>query len=243
MEYLMNHCQTLFAQHHGMFLTLFIAGLVGGFTHCAGMCGPFVMAQMRQLPQQQDAPVMRRLTGAALLPYHLGRMTTYCALGTLAALMARQIIGMPAQRGAAFVFLAVAGLLFIVNAFPRMKQKLHSCCQPALSPTGKLLAKLASPLLKQAGMANGYALGVLLGLMPCGLVFAALMAVSTLGRPLEAGLAMAFFTSGTMLALWLVGLGGQFAFRLWPRAMQGVTRMAMMVSGITLLVLAGNIVV
>ena len=54
-------------------LALFMAGLVGSAGHCAGMCGPFVLAQVGARTQ------LNRLAGSALLPYHLGRGTTYIA--------------------------------------------------------------------------------------------------------------------------------------------------------------------
>ena len=62
---------------------LFLAGLAGGATHCSTMCAPFVMAQA-SVGAGVGGGVLRRLSGAALLPYHLGRMLGYGALGALA---------------------------------------------------------------------------------------------------------------------------------------------------------------
>jgi sulfite exporter TauE/SafE len=61
---------------------LLTAGLATGFTHCAAMCGPFVLAQTG--PIEHGAPRMTRLARAALLPYHAGRVVTYTLLGALA---------------------------------------------------------------------------------------------------------------------------------------------------------------
>jgi uncharacterized protein len=57
---------------------LFLTALVGGFAHCSTMCSPFVLAQ---LPVGADGPATRlaRLSSGALLPYHLGRLTTSLA--------------------------------------------------------------------------------------------------------------------------------------------------------------------
>ena len=46
--------------------TLFLAGLAGGVTHCASMCGPFVLAQSAALADRNaGGPLLRRLAGAA----------------------------------------------------------------------------------------------------------------------------------------------------------------------------------
>src|SRR5919199_2082920 len=62
---------------------LFLAGLAGGATHCSTMCAPFVLAQA-SVGMGAGGGVLRRLSGAALAPYHLGRMLGYGALGALA---------------------------------------------------------------------------------------------------------------------------------------------------------------
>ena len=65
-------------------LGLFLAGLAGSPLHCAPMCGPFVLA--RAAGRLANVPAGRlcerqRLLSGALLPYHLGRIGTYAALG------------------------------------------------------------------------------------------------------------------------------------------------------------------
>ena len=62
---------------------LFLAGLAGGVSHCAAMCGPFVLAQAGAVASA-GGPVLARLAGAALLPYQAGRLLGYSALGGLA---------------------------------------------------------------------------------------------------------------------------------------------------------------
>ena len=51
--------------------SLFLVGLGGGFLHCAGMCGPFVLAQVGFRVDKTPGtipPGLRRLTGGALVP-------------------------------------------------------------------------------------------------------------------------------------------------------------------------------
>jgi len=96
----------------GLALSLFLAGLGGSAIHCVGMCGPFVLGQV-----MADAAHVgpggygewRRLAGAALAPYHLGRLTTYTGLGTLAGAATALF-----ASSAAFAWLC--GLLLIAGA-------------------------------------------------------------------------------------------------------------------------------
>ncbi|MBY0430344.1 MAG: sulfite exporter TauE/SafE family protein, partial [Rhodospirillales bacterium] len=46
--------------------SLFLTGLVGSLSHCAGMCGPFVLSQVAARLESRPASRMRewhRLTG------------------------------------------------------------------------------------------------------------------------------------------------------------------------------------
>ena len=64
---------------------LFLAGLAGGASHCAAMCGPFVLAQAAAMADRTAiGGMLQRLSGAALAPYHLGRVLGYGVLGALA---------------------------------------------------------------------------------------------------------------------------------------------------------------
>src|SRR3990167_133338 len=75
------------AQPAGLPGSLFLAGLAGSLVHCVGMCGPFVLGQVMADATAGTAGnygEWRRLAGASLIPYHLGRLTTYTMLGAAA---------------------------------------------------------------------------------------------------------------------------------------------------------------
>src|SRR5215471_16573077 len=96
------------ATSSGLALSLFLAGLGGSAMHCVGMCGPFVLGQVmgdaERIAPGKGYGEWRRLAGAALLPYHLGRMVTYSALGAAAG-------GVTALFAATTVFNTLSGLL------------------------------------------------------------------------------------------------------------------------------------
>ena len=68
---------------------------------------------------------------------------------------------------------------------------------------------------------NGYLLGLALGFLPCGFLYAALATSAASGSPLWGALAMLAFGAGTAPALVALGVVGQVAGRRWQR---GVTR-------------------
>ena len=55
----------------GLFISLFLAGLFGGLTHCSVMCGPFVMSQAGQVEKLRDA-MLRISRGAPYNVYYAG---------------------------------------------------------------------------------------------------------------------------------------------------------------------------
>lgn len=192
---------------------LFAAGLMGGFTHCAGMCGPIVLAQVGARLEKVPARAMtewHRLTGAALLSYHFGRATTYAGLGALAGLAAGRIGEMPGLRPLSAILLLAAALSMLAMALPGLRRLLKGPKDAAPPWAGALLA-LAAPLLSATGALKGYALGLLLGFLPCGMLYAALVAAAAAGGAWQGGLAMAAFAAGTMPPLIGIGLAGHMA--------------------------------
>ncbi|MGD9903910.1 MAG: sulfite exporter TauE/SafE family protein [Vicinamibacterales bacterium] len=169
------------------FVTL---GLLGSAAHCAGMCAPFVLLVARRFA----APAGRHQPVAAQLWYSAGRVTTYAALGAAAALFgsalqrAAALIGL--QRGAALV----AGGLLVVSA----AGSLLAAAPWASSSRG--LSRLTTRLgARMPG--HPLAVGLVLGLLPCGLLYTAVVAAMARGGALDGAVALAAFGAGTTPAL------------------------------------------
>ncbi|WP_417466229.1 sulfite exporter TauE/SafE family protein [Kordiimonas sp.] len=239
MEYFVTHCQILLEEHGGLLFTLFLGGLMGSATHCVGMCGPFVVAQTAHLPTSGTALAPAR--GFALIPYHLGRMTTYMALGILAASISGLVFSVPIQRGIAFVLLCFAGLLFFFSAVPSVKARVVlPFWHKGLARLGQLIGRFATPFFKGATPLHRYALGLTLGFLPCGLLAAALMAVAATANPLSAAFGMAAFCVGTVPALVLSGIGGRYALRHLPFRFETLAQGVMVFNGLSLFAIAGG---
>lgn len=181
-----------------MTMTLLLAALAMGFfgsPHCLGMCGGIVAAfgiSMRDL-----SPSKRR---ALIITYHIGRLVSYMMLGVIASLIGSQVIApfltdnaLPRiLLGGALIFAAL--LMLGVPVLNRL-EKLGLGLWNRLSPIRQKVLPINS-LPKAMGA------GMLWGLLPCGLVYGALvMAVSTAATQVDAlsgAVFMLFFGLGTL---------------------------------------------
>lgn len=191
------------AQPAGLPGSLFLAGLAGSLVHCVGMCGPFVLGQVMADAAAGTAGnygEWRRLAGASLIPYHLGRLTTYTALGAAAG-------AATALFTATSTFAWLSGALLLIAA-ALMAMQAFGLAVGTASPLTAGLARLAGPLSSSRGPMARYALGVVLGFLPCGLLYGALAAAGGTASTLEGALAMAAFALGTVPALIAIGWGG-----------------------------------
>ena len=193
---------------------LVLAGLAGSAVHCVGMCGPFVIGQVMADLGTTTAHYgeWRRLAGAALMPYHVGRLTTYTALGAAAG-------ASTALFASSTAFAWISGVLLVLGAVLMLAQALGLAARVPL-PVADLLARWAKPFSSSPRPMARYALGVVLGFLPCGLIYGALGMAASTGAPLSGALAMAAFAAGTMPALVAVAWGGVLLRRRW----QGVAR-------------------
>ncbi|MFT5685901.1 MAG: sulfite exporter TauE/SafE [Myxococcota bacterium] len=158
-----------------------LSGLAGA-PHCTAMCGGFAIAASA-----------RRGEGAA---WHAGRLTTYMILGALAGAAGGRIAG-PGVIGRA----VIAGLLVVFCG--HLAGLIHL---PSLLPAR--LVALASRLLARPGRLPRLGFGLLTGLLPCGLVYAAIGLALVSGSALQgAGVMLAFgLTTVPTLAVASVGM-------------------------------------
>jgi sulfite exporter TauE/SafE len=227
----------------GLLVSLFLAGLVGGFLHCTVMCGPFVLA-MQQGRREYEGAAIGKISSSLLLPYHAGRLTTYILLGVLANLLLSSAFLSSSLRqilSAGFLFLA--GLLFLSLALPGMLKFLPFLSRLTIPVPLRWVERLSRPILSRKTSPQGlYGLGVLLGFMPCGLIMASLLAVAALSNPWEAAAGMGLFAIGTVPGLIAVALGGQALATIYPTTIRVLTMGLMMLNSIILFALAGKLI-
>jgi sulfite exporter TauE/SafE len=171
------------------FVLMFVAGLVGSL-HCLQMCGPIVLAY--------SLPLDRRRAMRAHLEYNGGRILTYTVLGAAAGAAGHLLTVLSGYASAARV---TSGVGMIVAAVVW------------LAPTGaKPLVKIQKTVGRQLAAPGGkFRLGMALGFLPCGLIYAALWKAVDAGTALEGGLTMLAFGLGTAVALFSFGVASSFA--------------------------------
>ncbi len=198
----------------GLIGSLFTVGLAGSIAHCAGMCGPFVLAQV---PAARGAASGSVLMRGALLPYHLGRLTTYTLLGAAAGGLGGSLAqALPQSRLVLGLFLMLAAALVLVQALKGLGILWTAPVGTALgSSAGATLARIARPLLSRRDGLSGYALGVALGFLPCGLLYGALAAAAGTGSALTGALALAVFTASTVPVLIAIACAGAGIVQRW----------------------------
>lgn len=214
-------------------LAMFMTGLAGGFGHCATMCGPFVMAQVgggiAARPAGGGTLVMQRVGGGLLLPYHLGRLTTYTMLGAFAGGLSGMVVQATGFRWVLVGFLALAAGLFLMHGLAGLARWVPALGRVHLGRlgwahrAGQALARPLRPLFANPTGANGYLLGVTLGFLPCGFLYAALASAVGVGSAVGGFLTMAAFALGTMPSLVTVGVLGSVAGSRWATAMRALT--------------------
>ena len=211
------HCKAIAIGHGPLLLSMFLAGLIGSASHCAAMCGPFVLAQTGETMAglKVGSGELRRLAGAALVPYHTGRAVTYILLAVLLSLPLQLMSQLSQLRYVPAVALLLGAVLFLVLGFRGLRGSLEGGFLGG--GLGSRLGRIAKPLFAKPWGWRGIGLGVVLGFLPCGLLYAAIGAAAATSDPVAAAMSMAVFTFGTFPMLWLVGYLGGWAQRRWSR--------------------------
>jgi hypothetical protein len=210
-------CQVVLSGDGSLLASLLLAGLVGGVSHCSGMCGPFVLSQVASRLEATSARQMsewHRIAGAASIPYHLGRATTYALLGGVGALIAGSLNDLSGLHWLSAGLLIFAALFMLAMAVPALK-RLISGTSGEEGWWSRKVGAFARPLFAAPIGWRGYLLGLLLGFIPCGLLYGAIAAASATGNLLSGVFGMLAFATGTAPSLIMVGLVGHMAGQRW----------------------------
>lgn len=187
--------------------TAFIMGAVGSL-HCIGMCGPLALA----------LPMAHRGTGGRLfggILYNAGRIFTYAVLGLLLG-VAGEFLFTPKIQNVVSVGIGLLIITFLL--LPSQYKNGSAFSSIANKPMLKLRVGL-SRLLYIKNYSSLFGIGMLNGLLPCGMVYMAVTSSFLTGSALNGSLFMTFFGLGTfpaMLSAVFFGsyLNQQFRFRL-----------------------------
>lgn len=200
----------------------FILGLFGSL-HCAGMCGPLTIALPTAKPSFGSFVSGR-------LAYNLGRIVTYCCLGLLFGLAGKALWIAGLQR-----WLSIGvGTLLLTGLFASRRLILR---QPVTVIVEQLKRRMSFLMRRRSQLSLGL-LGLLNGLLPCGLVYVAAAGALATGGVLKGAGYMFLFGLGTAPMMLAISLSGS----LFPISLRLKLRRAIPVSVFilaTLLILRG----
>ena len=190
------------------------------------MCGPIAMT----LPLKENSG--SRFTGALL--YNVGRMTTYASFGLIFGLIGRSFAWFGWQQK---ISISLGVIIIFSLILPKIFNQQNALTRANTRVMTSLRSKLGK-LLFQGSPGSLYAIGILNGLLPCGMVYLALAGAIATGDALSGALFMALFGAGTLPAMWTVSFfGGMMkqSFRSGARKLYP----AMMIIMAVLLILRG----
>lgn len=173
---------------------------IAGSMHCIGMCGPIALA----LPGGAERGTAKFVAGRIL--YNGGRMVTYAVAGAIIGTGS----GIAAMQGFGRTMSIIAGFSMMMIAAAQIL--LHRQIIPtawiarAMQPMQRNMA----PLLRKNSMAALFTLGLANGLLPCGLVVAALAGATGTGSVEGGAFFMAAFGLGTLPAMVAASLWAGF---------------------------------
>lgn len=169
-----------------MIWTAFLVGLAGS-VHCVGMCSPLAFAATRLSPK-----VIANRT-----LYNGGRILTYGALGAgVGALGA--IAGLTQYE---FVLGSVLGLVLLLLGLTGTSLIRIPVLTPALYLFSVKLKDVFVSQVRNSGTLTMFSMGVINGLLPCGLTYFALTYCVILPNAQEGFLFMILFGLGTLPAM------------------------------------------
>lgn len=172
-------------------------GVLGSF-HCVGMCGPLALS----LPLTNNSS-LGKFVGAFL--YNSGRVITYSAFGLLFGAIGETVSLFGVQQWLSVVLGALI-LLFVVLPKRITALQQHNAgawlYEKIRTPLGKLF--------KQRNNTSLFLIGLLNGLLPCGLVYMAAAGAVATGDLASSVLFMAFFGLGTLPVMWMVAFFGNY---------------------------------
>ncbi len=166
-------------------LTALLLGLMGSF-HCLGMCGPIAFI----LPVDRNSkPKMALQT----LLYHIGRMTAYATIGFIFGYLGKGISLIGFQQKVSLIM----GILMLIFAFVPSSKVLRLKPFAWWNAFVYFVKTNLSHYLQRRSTLGFYVIGFLNGLLPCGLVYIALVGAMATGDPVLGALYMAIFGLGT----------------------------------------------
>lgn len=163
----------------------FSMGLLGSL-HCAGMCAPIALS----LPYPEQTRWGRL---KSILLYNTGRLITYSLIGLVFGLMGKGLFFAGWQRAVSIVM----GVFLLLVSFSLINPERSLMSNNYVSRAYLWLKQQLGKRLQQKGDRSIFLVGLLNGILPCGLVYLAIVGALTAEHAWQGMFYMASFGLGT----------------------------------------------
>ncbi|WP_162127842.1 sulfite exporter TauE/SafE family protein [Flavobacterium phycosphaerae] len=169
-----------------MLYTALLFGLISSL-HCVGMCGPIAM----MLPVSRSNPAKKVIQ---IMLYHAGRLTSYATLGFLFGLLGKGLYLAGIQQNISIV---VGVLMITIAILPEKVFARYNFSRPIYRLISKVKSSLGQQFKRKTPDAL-FTIGLFNGLLPCGLVYAALFGAIAMQHVGMSMLYMLLYGAGTI---------------------------------------------
>ncbi len=195
-----------------MWGTALVAGLtigILGSLHCVGMCGPLALS----IPFPTTNRIKRVL---GILTYNLGRVVTYMMIGIVFGWIGLQFTLFGWQQ----ILSLVLGVFLLLIALGTIFHKRIIKISAVNRWWNKLFGKTFGRLLSKGTFGSLFVIGILNGLLPCGLVYVALAGALATGEVITGAVFMMGFGLATLPAMMTVSLAGGLIKAKWQHILR-----------------------
>ena len=188
-----------------------LLGLLGSLGHCVGMCSAVVILLDRQ-PSFQNK--------SAWFLAHAGRVTTYALLGLLFGAFGQTLWSYEKLQATLSIITAIIAF-YMASAFIGLTPSPERLFSRFAGHWGKAIRGY-----KSASLWTSYLLGLVWGLLPCGLVLTALVTAMTSASTIQGALNMLIFGFATIPSFFAVKwLATKSLSRVWSRGLASLVMM------------------
>lgn len=170
----------------------FVLG-IAGTAHCIGMCGPISMA----LPLNRSNALSMWI---GILQYNLGRIMTYAALGAVVGVLGISIELIGWLQGLS----VLSGILIIAFAWRKYIRLPFGSNNGSPDWVYGFITRQMGKFMGSKNPAKLFLLGILNGILPCGMVYAALIGSLVMAHPVQSSAYMMLYGLGTLPGMALI---------------------------------------
>lgn len=185
-------------------IIILTTAFLGSVGHCIGMCGGIVVAYSSTKIDPKSSYITQT---ASHLAYNFGRVTTYTILGGMFGFLGSVLAFSPTTKGVLFL---ITGLLMILAGLSLIGNlKFLNSAEWSVSKYA-WYQNTFRKLISSKTYGSFYLLGMLNGIIPCGLVYSFAIFAASTATPWGGALVMATFGLATIPALFFLGVITKF---------------------------------